>query len=80
MWRSLLSALQRLLRVRVQGQEEQEEERVTNLPPGYRLDLEPDVWTLYRSDGTVVGRFFSQSAAPAEVERVAWEDYIEQEE
>jgi hypothetical protein len=46
------------------------------LPPGYRIDLvsEPEMITLRRRDGSVVGRFSAMGADGKEIERVAWED------
>lgn len=47
-----------------------------NLPEGYRLEREPDVWTLYGPGGEVVARFIA-GVADEEIERVAQEDHEE---
>lgn len=46
------------------------------LPPGYRLEHEPDVLIVRRlEDGTVVGVFSSRGVDLGEVERETREDY-----
>jgi hypothetical protein len=53
-----------------------EEKRLDlHLPLGYRAQLDPDVLTLRRADGSQVA-FFSRRGFVAEaVEQAAWEDY-----
>ena len=53
-----------------------QEERITNLPLGYRLDLigDPCVIVVRREDGTVVARF-TRNVDPQEVRRAAEEDH-----
>jgi DNA-binding SARP family transcriptional activator len=43
------------------------------LPTGYYLDRDPDILTLRRSDGSVVGAFSAQGVAPEAVRRTAEE-------
>ena len=46
------------------------------LPLGYWLDRsDPDVWTLRRSENSVVAYFSAQGATKEAVEEAAWEDY-----
>jgi hypothetical protein len=45
------------------------------LPPGYRLELDPDVLVLRRPDGSTVAVFSAVWADPEDVEREAREDY-----
>ncbi len=46
------------------------------LPPGYRLEHEPDVLVVRRlEDATVVAVFSSRGVDLAAVEREAWKDY-----
>lgn len=45
------------------------------LPPGYGLDYGADVLLLRRVNGSVVAAYSARSATPAEVARVAEEDY-----
>jgi hypothetical protein len=45
------------------------------LPPGYRLQLDPDVLALRRADGSTVAAFSALGADLREVEREAREDY-----
>lgn len=40
------------------------------LPDGYRVDRDPDVWTLYSPDGEIVARFVA-GAPDEEIERAA---------
>ncbi len=47
-----------------------------NLPPGSTIDRDPDVWTLYAPDGSVVARFVA-GAPDEEIEREAWRDHAE---
>ena len=49
------------------------------LPPGYRLEDDPDFRLLKRPDGTLAA-FVWMSAGEEEIERTAWEDYFEREE
>ena len=53
-----------------------QEEGITNLPLGYRLDLigDPCVIVVRREDGTVVARF-TRNVDPQEVRRAAEEDH-----
>lgn len=46
------------------------------LPPGHRIERDPDVWTLYSPDGSVVARFVA-GVPDEEVEREAWMDHNE---
>ena len=46
-----------------------------DLPPGYRLEEDPDVLLLLRPDGSLVAAFSAQAADPPEVFAAAWEDY-----
>ena len=48
---------------------------VFRLPPGYRLQMDPDALLLRRADGSTVAAFSGPGADPAEVERKAVEDY-----
>ena len=48
---------------------------VFRLPPGYRLQMDPDVLVLRRADGSMVAAFSGPSVDPAEVEREAAKDY-----
>jgi hypothetical protein len=51
------------------------------LPPGYRLDRsDPDVWSLRRSEGSIVAHFSARGAAKEAIEQTAWEDYKDEEE
>ena len=45
-----------------------------DLPPGYRLQQDPDVLLLLRPDGSVVAAFSAPAADPLEVSAAAWED------
>ena len=45
------------------------------LPPGYSLDMDPDVLVLRRADGSTVAVFSAVGADPSAVEREAREDY-----
>ncbi len=45
------------------------------LPPGYRVQVAPDVLVLRRADGSTVAAFSGPGADPAEVEREATRDY-----
>ena len=45
------------------------------LPPGYRLQVDPDVLILSRADGSTVAAFSALGADPREVEREAEKDY-----
>ncbi len=44
------------------------------LPPGYQLELAPDMLVLRRPDGSAVAAFSSRGAMPEHVEATAWED------
>jgi hypothetical protein len=44
------------------------------LPPGYRIRLDAELFTLHREDGSMVASFVV-GAAPSEVARTAEEDY-----
>lgn len=44
------------------------------LPEGYRLERDPDIWTLIGPGGEVVARF-GPGADPVEVEKEAWEHH-----
>jgi len=49
-----------------------------DLPHGYRLDMsDPDIFLLVREDGEIAGRFSALGADPGEIERAAWEDFLE---
>jgi hypothetical protein len=48
---------------------------VFRLPPGYRLQMDPDVLLLRRADGSTVAAFSGPGADPVEVEREATRDY-----
>lgn len=45
------------------------------LPPGYYVELDADLLTLRRHDGSSVATFSARGAAMKLVERAAWEDY-----
>ena len=45
-----------------------------NLPPGYRLGLDPDPIVLRRPDGSTVSVFSARGAAPECMETTARED------
>ena len=45
-----------------------------NLPPGYRLGLEPDLLVLRRPDGSTVSVYSARGAVPECVETAARED------
>jgi hypothetical protein len=45
------------------------------LPPGYRVQVGPDVLILRRADGLMVAAFIAPGVDPVEVEREAAEDY-----
>jgi hypothetical protein len=45
------------------------------LPPGYYLELDPDVWMLRRSDGRAVAAFSARGATKESIEQEAWADY-----
>ena len=45
------------------------------LPPGYRIQMDPDLLVLYRADGSMVAAFSAFGAEPEEVAREAREDY-----
>lgn len=45
-----------------------------NLPPGYRLQRDPDLLLLRRPDGSVVAAFSARGATEEAVERAARED------
>ena len=45
------------------------------LPPGYRLEMDPDVLIPRRDDGSTVAAFSALGADLREVEREAREDY-----
>jgi hypothetical protein len=47
-----------------------------NLPPGYHLEVEADLLTLQRDDGSTVAAFLP-NASPAVVAQTAEEDYME---
>jgi hypothetical protein len=46
-----------------------------DLPPGYRLQQDPDILLLLGPDGSVVATFSALGADPLEVFAAAWEDY-----
>ena len=46
-----------------------------DLPPGYRLEEDPDILLLLRPDGSVAGAFSTTGADPLEVIAAAWEDH-----
>ena len=48
---------------------------VFRLPPGYRLQMDPDELLLRRADGSTVAAFSGPGADPVEVEREATRDY-----
>ena len=48
---------------------------VFRLPPGYRLQMDPDVLILRRVDGSTVAAFSGPGADRAEVEREATRDH-----
>ena len=45
------------------------------LPPGYYLELDPDILMLRRKDDSVLGAFSARGAIRAAVEMEAWVDY-----
>ncbi len=45
------------------------------LPPGYRLEMDPDVLILRGDDGSMVAVFSAPSVDPEEVKREAEKDY-----
>ena len=45
------------------------------LPPGYRLEMDPEVLILRGDDGSMVAVFSAPSADPEEVKREAEKDY-----
>ena len=45
------------------------------LPPGYRLDMDPDVLVLSRADGSTVAALSTVGADPSAVAKEAREDY-----
>jgi hypothetical protein len=44
------------------------------LPPGYRLRLDPDLLLLCRPDGSEVAAFSARGVLAERLEAVAWED------
>jgi hypothetical protein len=44
------------------------------LPPGYQLELGPDMLVLRRPDGSAVAAFSSRGVMPDYLEATAWED------
>jgi hypothetical protein len=44
------------------------------LPPGYQLEMDPDMLVLRRPDGSTVAAFSSRGVMPEHVEATAWED------
>ena len=44
------------------------------MPPGYRLDYDPDVLVLRRGDGSEAAAFSARGADPSEVVKVARDD------
>ena len=46
-----------------------------DLPPGYRLQQDPDILLLLGPDGSVVAAFSALGADPLEVFAAAWEDH-----
>jgi hypothetical protein len=51
-----------------------------HLPPGYWLDTsDPDVWSLRRSEGSIMAHFSARGAAKEAIEQTAWEDYKDEE-
>ncbi len=44
------------------------------LPPGYQLELDPDMLVLRRPDGSTVAAFSSRGVMIEQVEATAWED------
>jgi hypothetical protein len=44
------------------------------LPPGYQLELDPDMLVLLRSDGSAVAAFSSRGVSLEHVEATAWEE------
>jgi hypothetical protein len=46
-----------------------------NLPPGYYVELDADLIELHRPDGSLVAVFSARGATPAQVARVAEEEY-----
>lgn len=45
------------------------------LPPGYYLELDPDIWTLRRHGGSAVAAFSARGVTRRAIEEVAWADY-----
>jgi hypothetical protein len=45
------------------------------LPPGYYLDLDPDILMLRRKDDSMLAAFSAQGATRATIEMEAWVDY-----
>lgn len=48
------------------------------LPPGYHIDLDPDVLVLNRANGSQVALFSRRGYVAEAVEHAAWEDYGEE--
>ncbi len=48
------------------------------LPPGYRVEMDPDVLIIEREDGSTVAIFSRRGFAKAAVEQAAWEDFGEE--
>ncbi len=48
---------------------------VEDLPPGYRLQQDPDILLLLGPDGSVVAAFSAPGADPLDVLAAAWEDH-----
>ena len=46
------------------------------LPPGYRLERDPDTLTLHRPDDTVVAKLSVRGFVGEIVEEAAWEDRL----
>jgi hypothetical protein len=44
------------------------------LPPGYQLELDPDMLVLRRPDSSAVAAFSSRGVMLEQVEATAWED------
>jgi hypothetical protein len=45
------------------------------LPPGYYLDLDPDILMLRRKDDSMLAAFSARGATRATIEMEAWVDY-----
>ena len=49
--------------------------RTPELPPGYRLERDPELPILRRPDGTIVAAFSVRGATAEAIETTAWNDH-----